>query len=66
MEMDLSIFFSEVLFWLLVWKNGKLEAVGIYARETNDCLIQYQQKTIEIKAQKGKRYFLNAQLQLVP
>ena len=50
----------------MVWKNGKLEAVGIYARETNDCLIQYQQKTIEIKAQKGKRYFLNAQLQLVP
>ena len=48
------------------WSGGKLLQAVVYANNTGNCTLQYQNKTVNIAAQKGKHYTLNAQLQLLP
>lgn len=48
------------------WSDGKLLQAVVYAKNTGNCKLQYQNKTVHIAAQKGKHYTLNAQLELLP
>jgi alpha-L-fucosidase 2 len=48
------------------WSGGKLLQAVVYANNTGNCTLQYQNKTVNIAAQKGKHYTLNAQFQLLP
>ena len=48
------------------WSDGKLLQAVVYAKNTGNCTLQYQNKTVHIAAQKGKHYTLNAQLELLP
>ena len=48
------------------WGDRKLLQVVVHAKNTGNCTLQYQNKTVHIAAQKGKNYSLNAQLELLP
>ena len=46
------------------WKNGKLQSLNILSSAGNECRLRYNDKTFSFKTQKGKRYLLNANLEM--
>ena len=45
------------------WNNGKLQTVFIISKNGNDCWLQYGNKQIHFKTEKGKMYKFNNELQ---
>jgi alpha-L-fucosidase 2 len=49
----------------LKWKDGKLQSVDVISLAGKDCLLRYNGKTKSFKTEKGKKYKLNSELQLL-
>jgi alpha-L-fucosidase 2 len=45
------------------WNNGKLQSVSVLSKSGNDCWLQYGNKQIQFKTEKGKTYKFNNELQ---
>ncbi len=44
------------------WSNGKLQSVSVVSKSGNDCWLQYGNKQIQFKTEKGKTYKFNNEL----
>jgi len=49
----------------ILWQDGKLVEAKIYSSKTQQYVIRYESKRVEIKAELGNRYILNNDLQIL-
>jgi alpha-L-fucosidase 2 len=49
----------------LSWKDGALEKTQIHSRSGGKCMVRYKGVTIELHTEKGKKYILNQNLEVI-